>query len=114
MLSGYASLVGTHLSAKGYSRLCGGIILQQRKVLRPSEMLALLPEDINFSEDSYFGGPPRVDIALGSESGTKSGREQSVTVYVDTDPDVCLFLKRIVQAPPPQKYSLPTLYQHLP
>ena len=73
MLSGHASLVGTRLSAKGYARLCGGIILQQRKGLRPSDMLALLPEDINFSEDSCLGGPPRVDIALGYKSGTKSG-----------------------------------------
>ena len=106
LLSGHACLLATHLAAKGYSKLAGGCILQQRRGLRPSEMLGLMREDVSFSEHTG-GGPGRVDLALGARSQTKSGRSQNISIYSDTDPDLCLFMHWVVESTPQYKLLFP-------
>ena len=93
LLSGHACLIGTHLAALGYCRLCVGTVLQQRRGLRPSEMLGLMREDLSSSHEAGTGGAARVDIALGARTDTKTNRAQNVSVYIGTDPDLCLALR---------------------
>lgn len=103
-------MLGANMPARGYARLCGGLILQLRMGLRPSEMPALLPEDIAFSEDSGIEGPGRVDVALGARVGTKANRKQNVAIYSDTDPDSVFFMRWVCQSTPSKQTSLPIFH----
>ena len=93
MLRPAASLYCLHFAAMGYARLGGGMMLQQRRGMRPGEMLGLTKEDLLFSIDvGDIYGKPRLDVALGQRTGTKIKRAQSVSVYADADPDVLGFM----------------------
>ena len=50
LLSSHACLFCSHFACLGYARLGGGLVFQQRRGLRPGEMLSLRPEDLAFSE----------------------------------------------------------------
>ena len=82
-------------------------MLQQRRGLRPSEMLGLTPEDVCFSDSGAGSGPGRADIALGARVGTKLKHPQWISVYADCDPDVLLFLRWVVQHTPKGKLLFP-------
>ena len=85
----------------GYHRLAGGLVFQQRRGLRPGELLSLLPEDIAFPE-ATSGDPLKgnIIVGLGLRTGTKLKRAQSVVVSVEHDPDVAAFLRDLVASTP--------------
>ena len=107
MLSGHACLVRCHMASRGYARLCVALVLQQIRGLRPSEVLALMPEDISFSHQIGGVGPARADSTLGARINANSYRAQNVALYYDTDPDVGLALQWIVAATPPHRLLFP-------
>jgi len=71
-------------------------MFQQRKGLRPGELLALLPEDFVLPEEQ--ANPLLKDmvvVGLGLRAGTKLKRPQTVTVRVSEDPDIVEVLRRL-------------------
>lgn len=74
-----AILIGAVMSAIGYPRLGAGLIIQQRRGLRPSELLKLKSEDILLPENLAFNNSNGV-INLGVRTGTKAKRAQAVLV----------------------------------
>lgn len=74
-----AYLVAIHMSSRRKTRLGLGLITQVLTGMRPSEMLKILPEHIQFPDeygDTSAQAP--VVIALGVKHGTKSKRSQVV------------------------------------
>ena len=77
-----AYLVGLMLAHRQRRRLGLGVILQTHLGLRPSELLALLPEHMLFPEDQGERAAASTPLifSLGLKGGTKSQREQVVTL----------------------------------
>ena len=74
---GPACLIACHLSGEGHGRLGLGIVLQRLLGLRPSELLALQPQDIALPEFGCLHEPTAV-VGLGIRGGTKAKRAQAV------------------------------------
>ena len=72
-----AILIGVIMSACGFGRLGAGLIIQQRRGLRPSELLRLRAQDIMLPEDLAFGNLHGL-LNLGMKHGTKAKRPQAV------------------------------------
>lgn len=94
LMRSQAALVGLHVASLGFPRLLGGLLLQQRKGLRPGELLALRHEDVVLPEEQ-LEGPLRnsMTVGLGIKSGTKAKRPQSVVVLQFIDPDIVQFMR---------------------
>jgi len=60
-----------------YSRLDAGLVVQQAKGLRPSEMLNIKGCDIFLPAAQCFGNQDSVAINFGARGGTKSKRAQA-------------------------------------
>jgi len=93
---GPAAMIATHFSSFGAPRLAAGIMIQQRKGLRPGELLSLQPEDIVLPEEqanSLLVGT--AVIGLGVRVGTKLKRPQTVMVRALEDPDIIVALRRL-------------------
>ena len=108
MLRAHASLLGIYIASYGYPRLCGGLIFQQRKGLRPGELLGLHHDDIVLPEEQS-GGHLRqtLSVGLGIKTGTKAKRPQSVIVLQHVDPDVVEFFRRLKRVSTPNQPLFP-------
>ncbi len=71
--------IAAHFCSDGRSRLAFGLLLQRRLGLRPSEMLALQPEDCSLPEQ-IRSQQCRATVALGVRTDTKAKRAQAVTL----------------------------------
>ena len=80
MLSGITKLYSVHCSAAGHPRLGIGMVLQQTKGLRPSELLGIEASDIVLPEEMDSTGVQAVIIGLGVRQGTKAKRPQSAVL----------------------------------
>ena len=111
---GPAALIAARLSSYGAPRLAAGLMFQQRKGLRPGELLALLPEDFVLPEEQ--ANPLLKDmvvVGLGLRAGTKLKRPQTVTVRVSEDPDIVEVLRRLKNTTIPGSRCIPySLYQY--
>ena len=58
----------------GWAHIGGGLVLQQRKVLRPGELLAIRRGDVLLPEEQTRGGERNMVIGLGVKKGTKAKR----------------------------------------
>ena len=76
MLSTIAAFYGVHMSARGHPRLGAGIVCQQEKGLRPSELLGLRPSDVLLPEFALSQLADCTTISLGTRKGTKAKRAQ--------------------------------------
>lgn len=70
----------------GFSRLGAGLVIQQAKGLRPSELLNIRGGDILLPASQCFGAQNSLVINLGARSGTKSKRSQASVILQDRDP----------------------------
>lgn len=86
MLSGITRLYSVHCSAMRLPRLGVGMVLQQMKGLRPSELLGVLAHDVVLPEEMDTTGVNAVIVGLGVRKGTKSKRPQSAVLNCDADP----------------------------
>ena len=90
---GACSLIGTHFASLGHARLMGGMILQQRRGLRPGEMLGIMPDDVVLPEERLHTDKPYCTVGLGLAVGTKVKRPQFVILREPDDRDVIMFLR---------------------
>ena len=106
---GPAALCSTHIAANGAPRLGVGVVLQQRKGLRPSEMLNLRREDVTLPEEqaAALGGARACVVGLGLRVGTKLKRPQSVLLYEGVDSDVIEGLRRLKKTTAPNGLLIP-------
>ena len=77
-----AFLVASHLAARGNQRLAVGLVVQQAAGLRPSELLALIKEDVSLPELQLSAKRSVVVLGLGIRTGTKAKRAQTAIVEV--------------------------------
>ena len=77
----------------GHPRLAGGIVLAQRKGLRPGELLGIIPSDISLPEDRSDSLSGVLTIGLGMASGTKVKRPQYCLLRLPEDSDIIAFLR---------------------
>ena len=75
-----ALLFAAAFALLGYCRLGAGLVIQQAKGLRPSELLGLRGADIYLPSLQVFGKQNAVVLNLGSKHGTKSKRAQSAVL----------------------------------
>ena len=86
---GVASLFGAYCSSQRMARLGIGCVFQQRKGLRPGEMLSIESQHVVLSDNASIPGHPRhLVVNLGVRQGTKVKRPQSVVVRENEDPDL--------------------------
>ena len=79
-----ALLVATSLAYIGYGRLGAGLIIQQRKGLRPSEMLRLFRDHVAIPTVDMSDAVGAV-LNLGIKAGTKAKRPQAVIINPTKD-----------------------------
>lgn len=72
-----AQLFATVFALLGYSRLGAGLIIQQSKGGRPSELLDVKGQDVCAPSNLVFGQKGSVVVSLGARTGTKSRRAQA-------------------------------------
>ena len=96
-----ARLVGTHMAARGKPRMGLGITLQAILGLRPSELLGLVHEDIDFDSISLVAGHECAVFRLGTGTGTKLKREQFCILRRHEYPKEFDILRELVAATPP-------------
>ena len=113
LCAGPACWFSTHLAAMGHPRLAAGFGVQVRKGLRPSELLGITPEDVLLPEEQGTSvAEGRVAITLGSKTGTKLTRPQSITIQCVETPNlvsVLRLMKRYTpRATPLVPYTLAT------
>ena len=81
-----ALLCAMSLAWLGFARLGAGMLIQQCRGLRPSEMLQLLSDAVVEVQPGAFGPDPVFVINLGQKQGTKSKRPQSVIINARKHP----------------------------
>ena len=80
MLGNVVRLYAVHLSTLGYPALSIGMVLQQGKGLRPSELLGIDSADVALPEENQALGARACVIGLGVKRGTKAKRAQSIVL----------------------------------
>ena len=80
MLFRYACYYASHLAAMGLARLGAGMVVQQAKGLRPSEMLGLRAIDVLLPEEAMYDKAYNTVLNLGAKVGTKAKRQQAVII----------------------------------
>ena len=93
MLSGITKLYSVHCSTMGHPRLGVGMVLQQTKGLRPSELLGIETSDIVLPEEMDSTGVQAVIIGLGVRQGTKAKRPQSAVLPLSQHPSLVRALR---------------------
>ena len=83
MLGNVVRLYAIHVSVLGYPALAIGMVLQQGKGLRPSEMLGIDSADVALPEENQALGARACVIGLGVKRGTKAKRAQSIVLAED-------------------------------
>jgi hypothetical protein len=93
MTRGPATLIGVIISSAGFPRAGAAVIIQQARGLRPSELLALLPEHLLFSHTTAetMNKANSVTVRLGAKRGTKVKREQFV-IYREAEVPIAYHL----------------------
>ena len=105
---GPATLFACWMAARGRVRMGMGLLLQQRRGMRPSEVLNIRSEDILLPEE--HGLCPRTgyaEIVLGAKTGTKSKRPQVVIVRAILEPELVVLLRRAKRATPTSHRLVP-------
>ena len=108
MLSRSARFIASKMAAEREHRLGVCMLLQQATGLRPSEMLGLREHDI--IRPSEF--VPRYVLRLGTNVGTKVGREQTAFFDPEQDPVLAMLLFRLLRATPEQGQLAACSYDH--
>ena len=80
MLAQFTLLIALLLAFLGYPRAGCGLIIQQSRCLRPSELLRLKSQDVILPGAFAFGDETTAAINLGMRTGTKSKRARAVLV----------------------------------
>lgn len=83
MMYKYACFFAVHFVAKRAARLGVGIVTQQLKGLRPSEMLGLRARDVSLPEEGAITNANSTVLNLGAKTGTKAKRPQAAIVPGD-------------------------------
>ena len=78
MTEGPAVFLGCHLAARGHARLGAGLILQESLGLRPSELLNMFCYDVMLPEERAEPPFKPAVLGLGTKTGTKAKRAQTV------------------------------------
>ena len=108
-----AKLAATHMSSDGNPRMGSGLLLQSALGLRPSEMLALRPEDVEFAATSLITSDPTAMIRLGTGVGTKIKREQFSILRSSRHPEVFEHRKDVVAHTPAGHRMFPYSIGHV-
>ena len=108
MLSRSAKFIACKLADEGEYRLGVCMLLQQATGLRPSEMLGLREHDVLRPNELV----PRYVLRLGTNVGTKVGREQTAFFDPDQDPVLAMLLFRLLRATPEQGFLANCGYDH--
>ena len=87
MLRLASTLYAIRFCSLGYARLSGGLILQQRKGLRPREILALTREDLLFSADV---GKKRGSTSLWANGRGPRSNEPKQYLYMSVRMQTCV------------------------
>ena len=101
----FALLLAVAFSVLGSPRLGLGLLLQQQRGLRPSEMLNLRGQDVALPEAMAFGPRSAAVINLGARTGTKAKRAQAVLVH-EARHGLLLFVLRVLKACTPDEQFL--------
>ena len=113
MLSGVGKLYAIHCSSMGAPRLGVGLIMQQAKGLRPSEMLGVVVDDVSFPSDLADVTGNVAVIALGVKSNTKAKRPQSVCLRGSEHSELLKLLAHLCSVTSPGEKLFPfTLEQY--
>ena len=95
-----SKLMAVRMGLDGTPKLAVGLVLQTHTGLRPSEMLALRPEHVQFPEELGVTIEQRpVFLLLGPKTGTKVKREQVATL-TGRDGDVVMVLRHLCRQTP--------------
>ena len=108
-----SKMIACHMASRGRPRLGLGVVVQSHCGLRPSEMLALLPEHVVLPEDSgsSLDRSPAI-LGLGMKKGTKVKRAQTVRLDARLR-DIVDLLRECRAATPPGCRMFPhTLRQY--
>ncbi|OLP75372.1 hypothetical protein AK812_SmicGene44843 [Symbiodinium microadriaticum] len=108
MLSRSTKFIACKLADEGEYRLGVCMLLQQATGLRPSEMLGLREHDLLRPNELV----PRYVLRLGTNVGTKVGREQTTFFDPDQDPVLAMLLFRLLRATPEQGFLANCGYDH--
>ena len=108
MLSRSAKFIACKMADEGEYRLGVCMLLQQATGLRPSEMLGLREHDLLRPNELV----PRYVLRLGTNVGTKVGREQTAFFDPDQDPVLAMLLFRLLRATPEQGFLANCGYDH--
>ena len=105
---GPANLFACWMAVQGRVRLGVGLLLQQRRGMRPSEMLNLRAEDFLLPEEhGLCSRTGYAEIVLGAKAGTKSKRPQVVIVRGTLEPELLVLLRRAKRATPTSQRLVP-------
>ena len=80
LISTCASFVAVQMYGLNFGRLGAGVVVQQSKGLRPTEMLSLRAKDVLLPEESLSNVVTGTVLNLGAKSGTKAKRSQAVVI----------------------------------
>ncbi|CAE7504813.1 unnamed protein product [Symbiodinium sp. CCMP2592] len=108
MLSRSARFIASKMATASEHRLGVCMLLQQATGLRPSEMLGLCEHDIIRPSDFV----PRYVLRLGTNVGTKVGREQTAFFDPEQDPVLAMLLFRLLRATPERGSLAACGYDH--
>ncbi|CAE7309115.1 unnamed protein product [Symbiodinium sp. CCMP2592] len=108
MLSRSARFIASKMATAREHRLGVCMLLQQATGLRPSEMLGLCEHDIIRPSDFV----PRYVLRLGTNVGTKVGREQTAFFDPEQDPVLAMLLFRLLRATPERGSLAACGYDH--
>ena len=109
LCAGPAHLVAVHMAAMGHERLGAGLLIQQNLGLRPSELLAIEPQDVCLPQQAVLGvATSGAVVGLGLRTGTKAKRAQSVILR---DPLLLLLLNWLVVSGRPGEPMVPYSYE---
>ena len=97
---GIALLLAITIALLGFPRLGAGLVIQQARGLRPSELLRLQAEDVTLPEALHFGDRSVAVLCLGARTGTKANRAQAVMVNGQRHALAMLFLRILVHSTP--------------
>ena len=89
-----ALLIAVIMSALGYARLAAGLVIQQRRGLRPSELLKLRGKDVLLPEHLAYNNTNGV-LNLGMRAGTKAKRAQAVLLDAHKHAHAMLLLRML-------------------
>ena len=99
------ALPAIYVASMGHPRLAGGIVLAQRRGLRPAELIRIMPKDIFLPSERPWMPVATCTIGLGMVASTKVKRPLHALLRAPDDADLIWFLESC-KSRTPENYPL--------